>query len=232
MVVSTTIKMDLMNKSTFGATPRVKVMQNDRYSRNILFLLYDNGNKWDVPKESEIVVRFVRKNGTGGNYNTMPDGTEASTYYSNELTVKIAPAVTTLPGSVRISVGIILGEQEINTFSVDVDVEENPGIVATSENYYKILGSLADSGWTPNKYLGTDASGNVVTKNAPEGTGGTGETAKSFAVTETDTTVTMVLETENGSHIHVLNFDANGYPTSITVDGVAIPGTWEVAASE
>lgn len=53
-----------------------------------------------------------------------------------------------------------------------------------------------------------------------------------FAVTETDTAVTMVLETEKGSHTHVLGFDENGNPTSITVDGVAIPGTWEVAASE
>jgi len=25
-----------------------------------------------------------------------------------------------------------------------------------------------------------------------------------------------------------LNFDANGYPTGITVDGVEIPGEWKV----
>lgn len=36
-------------------------------------------------------------------------------------------------------------------------------------------GKVDKSGWRPNKYLGTDSNGAVVEKNAPEGTGGSGE---------------------------------------------------------
>ena len=55
-----------------------------------------------------------------------------------------------------------------------------------------------------------------------------------WAVTETDTAITMVITTEDGEqHTHVLSYDADGYPTEITVDGVAVPGTWTVVeASE
>lgn len=233
MVVSTVVKMDLMNKSTFGAPPKIKVVQNDIYSRNIVFTLFDGGKAWDVPNEAETVVRFVRRDGTGGNYSQMPNGENACTYTANELTVRLAPSVTIAPGPVQVGVGIIADGKEINTFSVVVDVEPNPGLEATSEGYYKVIGSLADSGWTPNKYLGTDANGKVVTKEATEGTGGTGVQMTGFAITETDTDVTMVLSMDDGTHsTHVLNFDENGNLVSITVNGVAIPGTWEVAASE
>ena len=262
MVVSTAVKMDLMNKSTFGAPPKIKVVQNDIYSRNIVFTLFDGGKEWNVPNEAETVVRFVRRDGTGGNYSQMPNGENACTYTANELTVGLAPSVTIAPGPVQVGVGIIADGKEINTFSVMVDVEPNPGLEATSEGYYKVIGSLADSGWTPNKYLGTDANGNVVTKDAPGGSGGgstdegtgsglTEEQAAAlerisidgdgytkisgqrqmtnFTVTETDTTITLDITMEGGvAHTHVLNFDANGYPTSITVDGVDIPGDWKV----
>jgi hypothetical protein len=164
MVISTEVKMDMMNKSMFGAPPRIKVMQNDRYSRNIVFTLFDGGVEWNIPTDAETVVRFSRKNGTGGNYSQMPDGTDACEREnrSNVLTVRLAPAVTIAPGPVQVSVGIIIDDQEINTFSVVVDVEPNPGLSATSEGHYKILGSLPDSGWEPNMYLGTDENGNVV----------------------------------------------------------------------
>ena len=54
-----------------------------------------------------------------------------------------------------------------------------------------------------------------------------------FAVTETAESVTITCHMKDGTRqTHVLNFDANGNPTSIVVDGVSIPGTWEVAANE
>lgn len=229
MVITNTVRMDLALR---GPAPRVDVVQDDKYSRDIQITLYENSLPKELPADISGIIKYSKPDGTGGSYDTLPDGTPACTVQGYSIVVALAPQVCTVPGLVRLVVALVDGDTEIHTFQIHLEVQLNPGLTVTSQDYYNVRGALAESGWTPNMYLGTDQYGKVVTKAAPEGTGGTGETVKSFAVTETDTAVTMVLKTENGSHTHVLNFDANGYPTGITVDGVAIPGTWEVAASE
>lgn len=273
----------------------IPVVQDDKYSRNIQIQLYENSLPKEVPANISGVVKFCKPDGTGGNYDALPDGTAACTFSGSTVTVALAPQVCTVPGKVRLVVALVDGDTELHTFQIHLEVQANPGLVAVSDDYYNIRGALADSGWTPNKYLGTDANGNVVTKDAPSGSGGSGDGTvtdeqiaeavaaymeenpveggstpvkgvdyfteeekaemveevlaeipvsestdgyteisglrqmTNFAVTETDTTITLDITMEGDvSHTHVLNFDANGYPTSITVDGVEIPGTWTV----
>lgn len=167
MVVSNTIKMDLKNKSTFGAPPQIKVMQNDRYSRKIVFELFDGGNEWTVPSGVSAYVRYQRADGTGGNYDKLNDGSDACKCVGNTVTVTLAPEVLLFPGRAKVCVGIVKDDVEINTFVANIDVQENPGIVAHSGGYLKLAGTVADAGWEANKYLGTDAAGKVVAMAAP-----------------------------------------------------------------
>lgn len=162
--------MDLTHKQN---TIRVDVVQDDKYSRDIEFTLTENGVAWQIPDGATAVVRYKKPDGTGGNYDTLPDGSTAYQISGNVLTVALAPQVCTVQGTVQLSVGLIQGSAEINTFTVNIVVHPNPGATYQSEDYIKLSGAVPNSGWTPNMYLGTDASGNVVAKEGTSGGGGT-----------------------------------------------------------
>lgn len=157
-------KLQPIDLATRGVPQQIDVMQDDKYTRNIEMSLYSNNLSWDIPSGVTAIIRYKKPDGTGGNYNAMPDGSDAYSISGNTLTVALAPQVCTVPGSVALAVGLIRGNEELNTFSVCINVHRNPGIDVLSENYVKLLGVLPDSGWTPNMYLGTDSNGIVVAK--------------------------------------------------------------------
>lgn len=162
--------MDLAHKQN---TSRIDVVQDDKYSRDVEFTLTENGVAWQIPDGTTAIVRYKKPDGTGGNYDALPDGSTAYQINGNVLTVALAPQVCTVSGSVQLSVGLIQGSAEINTFAVNIVVHPNPGTEYQSEDYIKLSGAVPNSGWTPNMYLGTDESGNVVAKEGTSGGGGT-----------------------------------------------------------
>ena len=163
-----THKLHPMELTASGVPQRVDVMQDDKYSRNLQISLYENGTSWEIPRDVVAVIRYKKSDGTGGNYDTLPDGSLAYSIRGNVLTIALAPQVCTYPGPVMLAVGLILGSTEINTFTVNIVVQPNPGIEVVSENYSKIAGTVADSGWMPNMYLATDEDGNVVARTADD----------------------------------------------------------------
>lgn len=137
------VTMDL----TGCGTPRVYAVQGDKNTRGIRMWLYQNGQPYD-PGAATVVVRYCRPDGCGGSYDALEDGGKAGFVGDNAVTVYLAPAVLSVPGPVRLAVGLMVGETEINTFTVIVDVEANPGLVPTAEGYYKVLGSLPETAIT------------------------------------------------------------------------------------
>lgn len=198
--------MDLTHKQN---TIRVDVVQDDKYSRDIEFKLTENGVAWQIPDGTTAVVRYKKPDGTGGNYDTLPDGSTAYQINGNVLTVALAPQVCTVQGPVQLSVGIIHGSAEINTFSVNIVVHPNPGAEYQSEDYIRLSGAVPNSGWTPNMYLVTDASGNVVAK---EGTSGGGETVS------IDSTLTKPGQAADAAEVGNKINELNGDLTEIDKD--------------
>jgi hypothetical protein len=160
----------------------------------------------------------------------MEDGKRAATIDGNTVTVKLAPQVLAVEGVVMLALSIECGGTKVNTFYVKIDVQLNPGVQAMSGNYFKIAGALADSGWTPNKYLGSDENGNIVEKEAPAGTG-SADVVSSISITEdADGIITMVNTTESGNtETIIITPDANGNPNKLTYNGMEIPLSWVVS---
>lgn len=191
--------MDLTHKQN---TIRVDVVQDDKYSRDVEFTLTENGVAWKIPDGTTAVVRYKKPDGTGGNYDTLPDGSTAYQINGNVLTVALAPQVCTVPGQVQLSVGLIKGNAEINTFSANIVVHPNPGAEYQSEDYIKLSGAVPNSGWAPNIYLGTDAQGNVVAKEGTSGGGSTSGKAGGYytpSVTQLDANTMRVAFTPSDS---------------------------------
>lgn len=225
-----TSKLGNMDLSAPEVIPVITAVQDDQYSRNIEVSLYENGKALELPGDTTAVVSYRKADGTGGNYDTLPDGTTACIISGNTVTAVLAPQVLTVPGPVALVVGLVSGEKKLHTFIVSLDVQPNPGLRATSENYYKVMGALSASGWEPGKYLGTDDNGNVVPVDAPEGGGGD---VSVDDVLEALPTVSAIdfsnfengsfAETADGNTVtHAITFDSEGRP--VTIDGISI--TW------
>lgn len=169
MLITSKLEIDLRQP---GFKQIAYAVQGDSNTRALEISLFSGGLAWEIPPETTMVVFFNKGDGTGGSYDTLPDGTAAGSISGNVVTVTLAPQVLTAPGPVELVVGFISGDTKLHTFLVYLDVQPNPGLQVTSENYFKVSGALADSGWAPNMYLGTDENGRVVVKSAPSGDGG------------------------------------------------------------
>ena len=165
MITTHSVEMDLV-RNIGKYIPPIDVMQDDKYSRDIQFTVKANGSDLILSGHTAL-IRFKKADGTGGNYDTLPDGSPAYSIEGNILTASLAPQVLTAVGKVELSVAIIgdNGKSYLHTFAVALNVHRTPGLEAASENYIKILGMLPDTGWPANKYLGTDDSGNVVARD-------------------------------------------------------------------
>ena len=142
MVTTHKVSVDLLQTTGRYAFP-VEVMQDDQYSRDIQITITQGDQKPSLSGNT-VQIYFSKPDGTGGAYDALPDGTAAYTISSNMITIKLAPQVCTVPGDVKISVALISGNIKLNTFAVDLKVHKKPGLQATSGNYFKIAGSVAE----------------------------------------------------------------------------------------
>lgn len=157
-----THKLRPMDLTCKNVTQRVDVMQDDKYSRCLEIPLRANGDDAELPEDVRAVIRYQKPDGTGGNYDTLPDGTSAYTVSGNVITVALAPQVCTVPGVVQMVVCLMQGSAEINTFVILVNVHANPGIDVESQDYTNMRAYVKSYGWPPDKTLRTDADGNVI----------------------------------------------------------------------
>lgn len=102
--------------------PAIDVVQNDRYVRILELTLTSGGSVWNVPEGASVVIRYLRSDGIGGEYDTLSDGTTAWSAAGNLLTVILAPEMMTVSGLVQLWVSIICMEQQISTFALALNV--------------------------------------------------------------------------------------------------------------
>ncbi|MBO5128821.1 MAG: BppU family phage baseplate upper protein [Oscillospiraceae bacterium] len=149
MIVSSKVTMDFQQP---GSPQIINAVQNDQYSRNLEITLYDSGTPWTIPEDVDVLIRYCKSDGTGGEYNMLPDKSAAWNAEGNVLTVALAPQVLTAPGSVTLSVLLFSEEQVLSTFRIMIRVSRSvEPVAADSENYYHIAGEsiIAALGYTP-----------------------------------------------------------------------------------
>lgn len=170
MMITHKLTMDLGQCTD---TPLIDAVQDDRYTRDVVLTLLNHGSPWTIPTSARVVLAYQKADNTGGQYDTLPDGSIAWSASGNVLTLALAPQVLTVPGMVSLSVQLILDRQMISTFRFLIHVHRN---VASgryrSEDYVNLQQwclpifeqKLNSSGWTPDSFLGTDSLGNVVAR--------------------------------------------------------------------
>lgn len=161
MIITHKLKMNLLEP---GNMPLVHAVEDDRYTRNLELALYSGNGVWEFPEGATVIVRYRKSDGTGGEYNQLPDGSLAWCAEGNLLTIAMAPQMTTVPGMVTVSVTLISGEKRITTFRIGINVKPGvKGFFAESRDYFRLvtLGKVetlpAGSSATAELMPGTDA---------------------------------------------------------------------------
>lgn len=165
MTVIKEITIDILNS---GFPPRVYAMQGDSKSRAVKIHLKNNGTEFVVPEGATGIVRYSRSNGNGSSYDTTPDGL-ACVFGESDVTVYLSQNLLAVSGLVSVSVDIRADSANLHTFAFEISVEKNPGMVQGEDGGFYLAGVVPDSGWEPNKYLGTDMDGKVIAKDPPGG---------------------------------------------------------------
>ncbi len=134
MIITSKLKMDLIRPT---ATAVIHAVQDDRYSRNVELSLFSNGTAWPIPENVSVQIRYSKPDGTGGEYDAMPDGQAAWQCSGNTLTIQLAPQVLTVPGAVTLAATLVQDQRQISTFTIILCVD--PAVntaIRESEDYY------------------------------------------------------------------------------------------------
>lgn len=103
----------------------VEAVQGDSGRELAMHLYYQNAT-WTPPEGTKAVIRYASSDGTGGCYDTMPDGAIAWNISGSVLSVRLAPRVLGTPGITRLQVLLSNGSDAIATFSVLIRVQADP----------------------------------------------------------------------------------------------------------
>lgn len=132
--------MELTHNSS---SPVIYAVQDDKYSRCLELTLLANGSPWVIPEDAAVLIRYLKSDGKGGEYNTLPDENTAWTAEENVLTLTLAPQVLTCPGVVNLAVTLMRGQMQVSTFAILICVEPSVGAAAGgSEDYFHVPGFL------------------------------------------------------------------------------------------
>lgn len=143
MIINKRLKIDFAQR---GLCQQVFVVQGDCLSRGITFSLYENGTPWELPSGVTPALRYGKSDGTGGVYDTLPDGSAAWTAEGNEVGMLLAPQVMTVPGLVQCQLMLAKNETILGSFSFHLIVEQDPAYDAVESkgyfNWSKVVGNL------------------------------------------------------------------------------------------
>ncbi|MBE6983106.1 MAG: hypothetical protein E7435_02315 [Ruminococcaceae bacterium] len=98
------------------------------------FNLLSDGELWEIPTGTSVMVRYCLSVGTGGEYDTV-DGQRAWQRQGNILRIAIAPQVCSAPGETALQVVLLQDGKQISTFPVQIYVAKAVSGSGEPENY-------------------------------------------------------------------------------------------------
>ena len=139
MYVKHKLEIDLSGQAVM---PRVDMVEGDQYARQLELSLLCGGESWEIPGDVHAAIRFRKPDGTGGEYDSLPDGSPAWSASGNVLTVELAPQVLSCPGNGILSVVLTQGNARVSTFHILFQVHGAIPSGLESEDYFCYDGLL------------------------------------------------------------------------------------------
>ena len=137
-----TEKIITLDLAVRGAAIQIgeSAVAGDHGSRYLVFSLTQEGVPWTVPEDAKAALAFRTEGGCSGEYDTLPDGTEAFRVEENRVTVMLVDQILAKPGWVRLM--LVLRRdltEQLSAFPVQMTVTEPiGGGEALPGKYYRI----------------------------------------------------------------------------------------------
>ena len=133
MIITNTVNMDLWIRER---TQEIHAVQGDSGTRKITVKLFANREPWTPEADVSVVIRYQRPDGTGGSYDTLPDGETAWELTDNAVSFVLAPQMLAIPGRVAVQVEMLWENGVLASFPLHILVEENVAAEAVKSGSY------------------------------------------------------------------------------------------------
>lgn len=107
-------------------------------ARYLRLVLEENGVAWRLPEDAVAVVRYAKPDGTGGTYDTLPDGTPAGVIQGNVLELGLAPQVCSVAGKVHLQIVFMRRDAQVSSFDIVVRVDKSTNYEKESAEYVNL----------------------------------------------------------------------------------------------
>ena len=142
MIISKSINSDLLIKDP---AQEVYAVQGDCYTREVILRLHANKIPWTPTKPVSVAIRYRKPDGTGGTYDTLPNGEKAWKLEGNSVSFLLAPQMLTAPGRVAVQVELLCNDSILASFPLYVVVTEDTSAgVVPSKDYFNWQQRLED----------------------------------------------------------------------------------------
>lgn len=121
MRITSQLNMDFVRRNS---SARVWAVQGDCMSREVRISLFEDGSVWTVPEGVTASLRYIRSDGTGGSYDTLPDGTQGWRVEGSTVTMTLAPQLTAQAGLMQCHLVLTQGAKLVASFPFHLIVEE------------------------------------------------------------------------------------------------------------
>lgn len=126
-----------MNLSYQKQPVTVDVMQGDS-GRTLTIHLVERETPWVLPDDAEIILRYCCADGTGGMYDSLPNGTPACIADGNTLTITLVSQMCAVAGCTKLQVTIFSEGVQISTFPIELRVIPQVDAKAAKGEYYNL----------------------------------------------------------------------------------------------
>lgn len=131
------IKIDLVRRSV---PPVIDAVQGDTGTRIVEISLFENYVPWEIPDNTKFLINYRRKDGSGGDYDTLPNNNLAYSFYGNIVSVELVSPILSKSGIVDVQLQMNMDNDILSTFSFTINVEESTFVdkPITEEDYSNI----------------------------------------------------------------------------------------------
>ncbi len=116
MQITNHLEMDLSQ----NPLPKVlEAVQGDS-ARAVRLSLKNNGEPWEIPQGATALLRYRNADGTGGVFDTLPDGSPACAISGNNLTVFLPAQALGVAGETKVQAVLEKEGKQLSTFAFSV----------------------------------------------------------------------------------------------------------------
>lgn len=209
MIVKHPYQIDLTQLSPQSP---IQTIQGDTDTHAVVLALYQDATVWNVPNGAAAMVGYIRADGAGGTYDTLPDGSAACTIETNTVTAVIAAPMLAVPGPVRMTVYLLHEGQRLHIFDAVIQVRRDPAAdVVAPEDYVDLQQWISAMTPTVVQNLGTSKKDVMSQKAVTDALAKAAQHSPEFVNSTAECTDTSKLYVLPDGYIYAYMADSAGY---------------------